>query len=67
MKILINGEAREIPVHVSTVTDLIAHLQLPPAAILVEHNGVALLRSQWATARVAADDHFELLRISAGG
>ena len=65
MKLIINGEAREIAAH--DVGELIAALGLPAPAMLVEHNGVALRREEWAAARLAEGDRIEVVRIVAGG
>jgi len=66
MIVTINGEPREIA-HAKNVADLIEELGLPAPAILVEHNGVALRREEWAARVVAEGDRIELVRIVAGG
>ncbi len=66
MKLTINGESRDLP-DVRTLLELFAALDLKPQALLVEHNGVALHRSEWAERMVAEGDRFEFLRIAAGG
>lgn len=66
MIIHVNGEAREVTAS-RTVAKLVAELQLPAPAILVEHNGVALHRSEWDTQTIAEGDRFEILRVVAGG
>jgi thiamine biosynthesis protein ThiS len=37
------------------------------AARLVEHNGLALHRSEWPSARLAEGDRIEILQVAAGG
>ena len=54
-------------VEAGTVTDLVNELGLAPEAVLVEHNGTALLRSEWAQTPLADDDRLEVLRVAAGG
>ena len=66
MKVTINGEPREI-VGARNVAELLEELGLPGTAMLVEHNGVALRREEWAGCAVVEGDRCELLRISAGG
>ncbi len=65
MLIKLNGTGHETSA--TTVAALIAELQLPPGTILVEHNTVALLRSEWSQTPLATDDRLELLRVAAGG
>jgi thiamine biosynthesis protein ThiS len=66
MNVIVNGQPTEVPA-VSTLPELIDALGLPAAALLVEHNGLALHRREWEGRPIAAGDRFELLRITAGG
>jgi sulfur carrier protein len=66
MTIHINGEARELKFS-RTVTELVAELELPGPALLIEHNGTALHRSEWPETPLAEGDRIELLRVVAGG
>ena len=66
MTISLNGEpvdAREA----KTVAQLIDRYQLPPQSILVEHNGLAVHRHEWAERSLAEGDRVELIRVVAGG
>ena len=66
MTILLNGErvdAREA----KTIAQLIDRYQLPPQSILVEHNGLAVHRHEWAERSLAEGDRVELIRVVAGG
>jgi len=66
MTISLNGErvdAREA----KTVAELIDRYQLPPQSILVEHNGLAVHRHEWAERSIAEGDRVELIRVVAGG
>jgi thiamine biosynthesis protein ThiS len=65
IRVAINGEMRQV--RAGFVADLIEELELEPATILIEHNGDALQRSEWAMRVVEDGDRFELLRIAAGG
>lgn len=66
MTLFLNGESREIP-SVRTLPELIEALGLPAGALLIEHNGLALLRDEWVDRPIADGDRIEFLRITAGG
>jgi thiamine biosynthesis protein ThiS len=64
--ISLNGEsvdAREA----KTIAELIDRYQLPPQSILVEHNGLAVHRYEWAERSLSEGDRIELIRVVAGG
>ena len=66
MTISLNGEfvdSREA----KTIADLIDRCQLPPQSILVEHNGLAVHRHEWAERSLAEGDRIEFIRVVAGG
>ena len=65
MKLFLNGQEREVAA--KQVEELVAELGLPLAAALVEHNGSALLRSEWAATRLQNGDRLEIIRMVAGG
>lgn len=65
IRVAINGEMRQV--RAGSVATLIEELGLEPATILIEHNGEALQRSEWAMRVVQDGDRFELLRVAAGG
>ena len=66
MHVRLNGETKRLE-RSSTIQEMVAELDLPAPLILVEHNGIALRRSEWADARLADGDRIEILRVSAGG
>lgn len=66
MQIVLNGEKREVAT-ARTVAELVAELGLPAPALLVEHNGVALRRTEWDASRLRDHDRVEIIRIVAGG
>lgn len=66
MKLILNGDPRDIP-GVTTLPELVDSLGLPASALLVEHNGLALLRDEWNGRPLADGDRIEFLRITAGG
>ena len=65
MKLVLNGKDRDV--QATQVEALVAELGLPLAAALVEHNGTALLRSEWAKTNLQDGDRLEIIRMVAGG
>jgi thiamine biosynthesis protein ThiS len=66
MTISLNGErvdARDA----KTIAELIDRYQLPPKSILVEHNGLAVHRHEWAERPLTQGDRVEFIRVVAGG
>ncbi len=61
----INGESKEVVA--TSLEGLLAELSLPAALMLVEHNGKALLRSEWPAVCLSEGDRLELMQVSAGG
>ena len=61
----INGESKEVVA--TSIEGLLAELSLPAALMLVEHNGKALLRSEWTSVPLSEGDRLELMQVSAGG
>jgi sulfur carrier protein len=66
VKIVLNGEAREIT-RATNIAELVVELSLPAAVTLVEHNGLALRRDEWPERPLAEADRVEIVRIVAGG
>jgi sulfur carrier protein len=66
MTISLNGE-RVDAFEAKTIAQLIDRYQLPPQSILVEHNGLAVHRHEWAERSLAEGDRVELIRVVAGG
>jgi len=65
ISLVINGESKQV---ISTgIVDLMGELSLPSPLMLVEHNGQALLRSEWASVILSDGDHLELMKVAAGG
>jgi len=65
MKLVLNGKDREV--RATQVEELVAEIGLPLAATLVEHNGTALLRSEWIKTQLHSGDRVEIIRMVAGG
>ena len=66
MNIAVNGECLDIG-EAKTIAELIDRYELPPQSILVEHNGLALLRDEWRERSLAEGDRIEFIRVVAGG
>ena len=66
MKISLNGESIDVP-EAKTVAELVDRYQLPPQSILVEHNGFAVHRHEWAARSLTEGDRVEFIRVVAGG
>ncbi|MEI6561886.1 MAG: sulfur carrier protein ThiS [Verrucomicrobiota bacterium] len=66
MNLIINGEQRAVS-GLQTLPELLEALALPADALLIEHNGLALLRDEWTARPLAEGDRIEFLRITAGG
>jgi thiamine biosynthesis protein ThiS len=66
MRISLNGESIDTR-EAKTIAELIDRYQLPPQAILVEHNGLAVHRREWADRSLAEGDRIEFIRVVAGG
>ncbi len=65
MKIQLNGSPAETAAR--SISELVAEQALVPGMLLVEHNGIALLRSEWDHTSLADGDRIEFLRVAAGG
>lgn len=66
MTVTVNGEPSDVG-GADSVAALVQALGLPPDAILIEHNGVALHRREWVTRPLAEGDRIEFIRVVAGG
>lgn len=66
MTISLNGEHADAR-GAATVADLVARYELPPQAVLIEHNGLALHRHEWPQRTLSEGDRVEVIRVVAGG
>ncbi len=66
MTISLNGETADSR-EARTIAELVDRYQLPPQSILVEHNGLAVHRYEWAGRSLAEGDRIEFIRVVAGG
>jgi thiamine biosynthesis protein ThiS len=66
MTITLNGESRSVAA-VTTIAALVRELNLLPATLLIEHNGLALHREEWNSRALREGDKIEFIRVVAGG
>lgn len=66
MRICLNGEFVDTR-GAENVSELVERFGLQPQSILIEHNGLALHRSEWTQRGIADGDRVELIRVVAGG
>jgi thiamine biosynthesis protein ThiS len=66
MKIILNGEPRSVEA-AATISALVHELNLIPATLLIEHNGLALHREEWNSRALREGDKIEFIRVVAGG
>lgn len=66
MTISLNGEETDAR-GASTIEELVSRFDLPPQAILIEHNGLALHRHEWPDKSLGVGDRVEFIRVVAGG
>ncbi|MCK9903941.1 MULTISPECIES: sulfur carrier protein ThiS [Parafrankia] len=65
-RIVVNGEARDIPAGLA-LPDLLTQLGLRPGSVVVELRGAALTPSEAGSVRLADGDTLEIVRAVAGG
>jgi thiamine biosynthesis protein ThiS len=66
ISVFVNGKARQIDATL-TIGDLVEALKLRRPAILIEYNGVALHRDEWAGQTLEHGDRVEMIKMVAGG
>ena len=66
MRILVNGEEAEIQ-GAANIAELAEKYQMPPQAVLIEHNGTALHPREWRQRILKDGDQIEIVRVVAGG
>ena len=66
MTISLNGQEADAR-GATTVAELVTSYELPPQSVLIEHNGLALHRREWAERTLAQGDRVEFVRVVAGG
>jgi thiamine biosynthesis protein ThiS len=66
MLVLVNGKPREVGDNTS-VTGLLAALDLAQAPVVVERNGGIVRRADQPETRLCEEDRLEIVRLVAGG
>jgi sulfur carrier protein len=66
MNITVNGSNRSFQ-EISTVTDLLKSLQLPPDSVVVELNTTIIQPDSYDSTELADSDRVEIIRFVGGG
>ena len=66
MNVSLNGEETDAR-GARTIEELVTRFELPPEAVLIEHNGLALHRREWHARDLSPGDRVEFIRVVAGG
>jgi sulfur carrier protein len=69
LSVILNGHSRDFAdlAPGSTLTNLIASLDLKSDRIAVEHNGEIVPRSTWSTSQLSDNDRVEVVHFVGGG
>ena len=65
IRLKINGDLHSTSA--THITELLNELGLPSPLMLVEYNGIALIRSEWPEIVLSEGDTLELMAVAAGG
>ncbi|MFN8064639.1 MAG: sulfur carrier protein ThiS [Vicinamibacterales bacterium] len=63
---MLNGEPYELA-SPTTVSELLAHLQIDPRRVAVEHNLLVVRRAAYETTTINAGDQVEIVNFVGGG
>jgi len=66
MRVILNGEEREIPDGL-TIAGLIEHLGIRPERVAVEWNREVVPRTRWAAVEIREGDRLEIVHLVGGG
>jgi len=66
MRVILNGEEREIPDGL-TLAGLIEHLGLHPERVAIERNREVVPRAEWAAVEIREGDRLEIVHFVGGG
>jgi len=66
VRILINGEKKELPGSIS-VSDLLDRFELPSQRVAIELNKIVIRKSNWAETLVNDGDRIEVVHFVGGG
>jgi thiamine biosynthesis protein ThiS len=66
IEIVLNGERRQVPAHL-TVDGLLVWLEMDPSRVAVEFNGRIVRKPEWPAMEVAAGSQMEVVWFVGGG
>ena len=66
MKIIVNGETKEIPGNLN-LTGLLEHLSMPDERIAIELNKEVIRKKDWETIKINDADKVEIIHFVGGG
>ncbi len=66
MKIIINGETREVPGEMD-LGELLELLSMPTERVAVELNRRVVRRAEWTAEKISEDDQIEIIHFVGGG
>ncbi|HEY4567239.1 sulfur carrier protein ThiS [Planococcaceae bacterium Storch 2/2-2] len=66
MTIQLNGQAYDVPVHVSTIQQLLEHLNIDHRILVIEHNATILEKDAY-DAPIRDRDQIEVIHFVGGG
>lgn len=67
MKFIVNGQAVDVPGHISTVQDLLGHFELSNKIVVVEVDQQIIDKSTYAHSRLSEGQRIELVHFVGGG
>lgn len=66
MEVKLNGQSYELPAHITTVQELLDHLQLSERIVIVEINGKIVQKSDYGN-QICERDEIEMIHFVGGG
>ncbi len=67
MRLIVNGETKELDPDPPTLSKVLNLLDYHPKLIVVEYNGAILSPMQWNTQEIKDEDSIEIVTIVGGG
>ncbi|WP_342559108.1 sulfur carrier protein ThiS [Metasolibacillus sp. FSL K6-0083] len=67
LRLYVNGHNMEVPKSITTVVQLLEHLQLNKELAIVEVNAEILQPAERDSKEIKADDHIEIVQFVGGG
>ena len=66
MEIVINGESRTTA-EACSILELLASLQIDPARVAIEYNGLIVKKDTWESTKLQEGDKLEIVHFVGGG